>query len=804
MYLCNLALVGKPMPQSLPERIRNEVSSMVDIISFGVPDDQPQRPASSNAPSFSEPPKPQQPSNSQLLSSLAPQPTAAPYQQSFQPQPTGFPGQQQSFQPQPTGFQPQPTGFPQATGYDGPRPPMPPMPTGFGQPGPAPLNAQPTGAPGQWGLVNAPQSGLPNIDALRAQMMPQPGREGGFTTTGLRGNAQIPWAITKPEKKIYDDLFKAWDGFNKGYVTGGQAIEIFGQSGLDKKELETIWTLADPHNRGRLDLDEFAVAMHLIYRRLNGYPIPNKLPAELVPPSTRNLTSSLGSIKSMLSRDAEERKNNMNYLEPQKTGVSYLKSHSFGSGANGSRKDATVFKNNDDDVGYRSSARRRVGGGGDRSPSPAQAGSSDNVAEMSIEQLEKRIREQQVILDAMDFQDENDADAEEAQNRRDRKEAERLYDRIRDVQQQIDSHPNASFVSGNSEAERRTLKRQLQSLQDRLPELASQVRKTEKAIADSRLELFRLKDAKEHPSNAAPVVGTGPGGIVTESDRLKARAKAMMQQRSAALAGKPMPADSDDSAAASRRFEEENSKVRTERDNNDRMVRDVEDGVSTYSRSVEDSLKGVSTEGEDHERRRWEDGLGVEDEVRNFIYDLQRGSRAATARREEAPRNDRGRAEARKPEFSSPSISSPAPAPESSRASPAPAGGSYASYKTPEERAAFIKQQAEQRMAERLAKLGLRAPSKGETAQQKAEREAKERSDRQAQADAEDARLEAERQKRLESEQIKPPSAVSGKKAPPAPPSRQPKPEHKARASQSGVEIREQQEAFETSRKSLE
>lgn len=635
-------------------------------------------------------------------------------------------------------------------------------------------------------------------------MMPQPGREGGFTTTGLRGNAQIPWAITKPEKKIYDDLFKAWDGFNKGYVTGGQAIEIFGQSGLDKKELETIWTLADPHNRGRLDLDEFAVAMHLIYRRLNGYPIPNKLPAELVPPSTRNLTSSLGSIKSMLSRDAEERKNNMNYLEPQKTGVSYLKSHSFGSGANGSRKDATVFKNNDDDVGYRSSARRRVGGGGDRSPSPAQAGSSDNVAEMSIEQLEKRIREQQVILDAMDFQDENDADAEEAQNRRDRKEAERLYDRIRDVQQQIDSHPNASFVSGNSEAERRTLKRQLQSLQDRLPELASQVRKTEKAIADSRLELFRLKDAKEHPSNAAPVVGTGPGGIVTESDRLKARAKAMMQQRSAALAGKPMPADSDDSAAASRRFEEENSKVRTERDNNDRMVRDVEDGVSTYSRSVEDSLKGVSTEGEDHERRRWEDGLGVEDEVRNFIYDLQRGSRAATARREEAPRNDRGRAEARKPEFSSPSISSPAPAPESSRASPAPAGGSYASYKTPEERAAFIKQQAEQRMAERLAKLGLRAPSKGETAQQKAEREAKERSDRQAQADAEDARLEAERQKRLESEQIKPPSAVSGKKAPPAPPSRQPKPEHKARASQSGVEIREQQEAFETSRKSLE
>lgn len=644
MYLCNLKLSGKDLPPSLPERVRNEVSSMVDIISFGVPDDRTQEPARTNAPNFNEParqstpviqqPQPQA-SNSQLLSQL----TA---------QPTGY-----GFQSQPTGLQPQPTGFqsmPQATGYNGPRPPMPPMPTGFGQglsPQPtgfaaAPLNAQPTGRPGQWGLVNAPASGLPNLHALQQQMMPQPGREAGFTTTGLRGNATVPWAVTKDEKKIYDEMFKAWDGFGKGFITGNQAIEIFGQSGLDKPDLERIWTLSDPHNKGRLNLDEFAVAMHLIYRRLNGYPVPAQLPPELVPPSTRNLTDSIGTMKSLLSEDAQARKSSGAFLQPQKTGVSYLKNHSFRSGGNGpgaGRKDATVFKNNDDDFGYRSSARRRMGADG-RSPSPAQPASpvSERSAdEMSIDQLKKAIREKKVLLDAMDFQDENEADQEDALDIKDRRDADDLFRRIRRIQEDIDGHPNSGFRTGDSDAERRAMRRQLQGLSDRLPELASHVRRCERAIADAQLELFRLKDAKAHPNAAPSIVGTGPGGAVTESDRLKARAKAMMQQRSAALTGRPAPSTGgDDGSAAAKRLEEENTRVRKEREDNERMVRDVEESVTEYSKSLEQGLKeGAEDATTEHERRRWEDGLGVEDEVKDFIFDLQRSSRAAKIRKEE-------------------------------------------------------------------------------------------------------------------------------------------------------------------------
>lgn len=637
MYLCNLKLVGKDLPNDLPERVRNEVSSMVDIISFGVPDGSSNAPSSQSVPTIQQP-QPQQPSNAQLLSNLQPQPTG------LAPQMTGFPGQQGGFQPQPTGLQPQPTGFgmnqsmhtglqPQPTG-------LMPQPTGFGMV--APLNAQPTGMPGQWGLVNTPAGGLPNIQNMMQQLMPQPGREGGsFSSTGLRGNATVPWAITKDEKKIYDQLFRAWDGLSKGYVTGSQAIEIMGQSGLEKTDLEKIWTLSDPHNRGRLNLDEFAVAMHLIYRKLNGYPVPNTLPPELVPPSTRNLNDSIGTMKNLIARDAEERKTSGAFLQPQRTGVSYLKNHSLrgASPVSTGRKDATVFKNNDDDVGYKSSARRRLGGGG-RSPSPAapsSPGSERSNDEKSIEQLKKEVKEKQVLLDAMDFRDENQAEQEDLLDRKDRKDAEDLYRRIRRLQEDLDTHPNAhNMLSGGSDAERRALQRELRRLTDRLPELASQVRRTERAIAEAQLELFRLKDAKAHPGSSAAIVGTGPGGSVTESDRLKARAKAMMQARSAALTGKPAPASADDSGDAAKRLEEEQSRIRTERENNERMVRDVEEGVTEFSKSLEASLKeGSEGESSEHERRRWQDGLGVEDEVKDFIYELQRQSRAARIRKEE-------------------------------------------------------------------------------------------------------------------------------------------------------------------------
>jgi hypothetical protein len=660
MYLCNLKLTGKDLPATLPEKVKNEVSSMVDIISFGVDDDRPQSAPRTNVPNFEVPPRenaisppapqapqPQQASNQQLLTQLTSQPTgfynqAIGFQPGLQPQPTGLPIPNQGLQPQVTGFLP----VAQATGYTGPRPPMPPMPSSFGtnmspqQTGGGPLQAQPTGIPGQWGFVNAPASGLPNIEALQQRLMPQAGREGGFTTQGLSGSAKIPWAVTKDEKQIYDQLFKAWDGLKRGFISGDVAIEIMGQSGLDRKDLEAIWTLSDPNNTGRLNTDEFAVAMHLIYRKLNGYPVPNRLPPELIPPSTRNFNTSIDTVKSLLSQDAEARKNSGAFLQPQKTGVSYLKNHSFrteSSSPTFGRKDATVFRNNDEDVGYRSSARRRVGADG-RTPSPVQSRSpvsEASIDDMSADQIRKKIREKKILLDATDFQDENQASEDAVLDRRDKSEAEDLFRQIRRLQDDIDTHPNSGLRSADTGAERRSMRRELQRYQDRLPALASDVRKTERNIADARMQLFRLRDAKAHPNSASNIVGTGPGGAVTEADRIKARARARMQARAAELAGRPAPPTEDD-GSAQERLEHENSRIKSEQERNESMARDVEESVRDFTSGLEDGLReqGESA-GQEHERRRWEEALGVEDEIKDLIFDLQRSSRTAKVRKEE-------------------------------------------------------------------------------------------------------------------------------------------------------------------------
>jgi hypothetical protein len=637
MYLCNLKLNGKDIPSSLPDKVRNEVSSMVDIISFGIPDDKPLP----NAPAFfdsrqsaTSPPVIQQPqpqlSNTSLLAGLTNQTTGA------MPGNMGYGSQMGQMSVQPTGPMQQAYTGQVPNQYGVPLPPVPQMPSQYSSMAAAPLSSMPTGVPGQWGLVNTPASGLPNIDALHRQMMPQAGREGAYTTAGLSGNATIPWAVTKDEKKIYDDIFRSWDGLGKGFVSGDQAIEIFQQSGVNKNDLERIWTLSDPSNRGRLDLDEFSVAMHLIYRKLNGYPVPNRLPPELTPPSTRNLNDSIGAVKSMLQRDAEHRKTTGAFLQPQGTGVSYLKSRSFRQDSPLGGADGTVFKNNDNNIGYRSSARHRLGADG-RSPSPKVPSSpGSEKSDLTSDQIRKLINEKQIILDAIDFRDENDAEEDEAIDRRNRRDADELYRRIRRIQEDIDSHPSAAkSVSTGSDAERRALTRQLQTLSDRLPQLASQVRRCERAIADAQAELFRLRDAKAHPGSAS-AIGTGPGGLVTESDRLKAKAKAFMQQRTAALTGKPLAVTADDPAAAAQRQESESLRIREERERNERMVQDVEEGVSTFSKALESSLKdGAPSSSADHERRRWEEGLGVEDEVRDFIYELQRQSERARSKQAE-------------------------------------------------------------------------------------------------------------------------------------------------------------------------
>ncbi|KAK9492549.1 hypothetical protein V1508DRAFT_140724 [Lipomyces doorenjongii] len=597
-------------------------------------------------------------------------------------------------------------------------------------------------APGVPGMPLMPNNtgmdfGLPGIQALQARMMPQIGAQPGAPNIGqgstLTGNNKISWAITKAEKKIFDDIFDAWDGLGRGFISGETAVEILGQSGLPRDDLEKIWTLSDPEDRGRLNKSEFSVAMHLVYRRLNGYPIPTHLPPELIPPSTRNLSQSVSTLKNMLKSDADQRRSNT--LLPQATGVSYLKARSFREPVNETpKKDATVFKNNDDEAAlYVSSARRRNGGsrGATGSPSSTVSSVGSSGKELSkgetLESLRKAIREKKILLNAIDAEDDFAFNEDQYLNSRDRDESDDLIRKIRHIQEDIDDYTSSS-PSTNVNAEKAALRNRLQYLTDRLPVLVGRARSIGNKISDAKLELFRIRDAKAHPG--AQVIGTGPGGRVTETDKRKARSLAILQTRMAALTGKPVTANSgsDDQHASEVRLDEETDKMRAEKEKNEQMIRDVEESVRVVQDSLENLLKETRQDFKvERERQLFEEGVGAEDEVKELILELQRRNartelRVSTRSTSNYSAPSHGHRSSQIETFSNGSSAPVSVSParlvststDASTASSKPGSGSfYAQFRTPEERAAWIKSEAERRMNERLAALGISRPAKG-------------------------------------------------------------------------------------------
>ena len=111
--------------------------------------------------------------------------------------------------------------------------------------------------------------------------------------------------------------------------------------------------------------------------------------------------------------------------------------------------------------------------------------------------------------------------------------------------------------------------------------------------------------------------------------------------------------------------------------------------------------------------------------------------------------------------------------PSSDQREPAhPANVFYGPHRTAEERAAFVKQQAEQRMAERLAALGLKAPTKkGDEHELNKDRQVSQQDEKVRQAEVVDMRRDEERQRRPADQKAPIARKPLGKKPPP-PPSR--------------------------------
>ncbi|KAJ1816551.1 hypothetical protein LPJ60_005265 [Coemansia sp. RSA 2675] len=100
------------------------------------------------------------------------------------------------------------------------------------------------------------------------------------------------WDVTPDERMRYDQFFRNLDQQRAGYLSGDVPVNFFLKSKLPEASLSKIWDLADISHNGRLDIEEFSVAMHLINAHLAGDAIPDRLPATLVPPSLRRASIS--------------------------------------------------------------------------------------------------------------------------------------------------------------------------------------------------------------------------------------------------------------------------------------------------------------------------------------------------------------------------------------------------------------------------------------------------------------------------------------------------------------------------------
>ncbi|KIY64907.1 hypothetical protein CYLTODRAFT_380256 [Cylindrobasidium torrendii FP15055 ss-10] len=97
----------------------------------------------------------------------------------------------------------------------------------------------------------------------------------------------VPWDVTVAEKTESDGFFDTLDTERRGFIEGDVAVPFMLESQLPGEDLALVWDLADLENNGRLTKNGFAIAMHLIKKKLAGNPLPDVLPESLIPPAMR-------------------------------------------------------------------------------------------------------------------------------------------------------------------------------------------------------------------------------------------------------------------------------------------------------------------------------------------------------------------------------------------------------------------------------------------------------------------------------------------------------------------------------------
>ncbi|KAJ2697868.1 actin organization and endocytosis protein [Coemansia sp. IMI 203386] len=521
------------------------------------------------------------------------------------------------------------------------------------------------------------------------------------------GESQHQWVIAAGEKAQYEAIFRRWDPGHRGVLKGEQAREVFAQSGLAQTELAKVWSLADINNQGELNLDEFSVAMHLIFRRLAGAPIPDVLPAELVPRSSKDFMDSLLNMKEQLLFGETVSS------KPKPASANIFASR-LDAQSNNNKSSSSLgnsignISDNEDDYVYTSSNRRK----NTPAATPVATAARTPVSAQSVEELKRTVEQRRAEVQRM---------RDDAERRKKERAEGRVTSRWRidDLKREIeDIHRTTPMANadpaatGSGEREKLLLKRRniVSSINDlvyRLPDLAKDYEKLSAELADTKRDVVRLRSSKSKT------------GSTTD---MESRAARLVAQRMAALTGESFEdLDSDESNVRDQVAEIEKSLVtRKER------VDTVSSSIRHVEKAMRDLRIGGVSAAHASDARKWEDGVGVgNEEVRELIDRLRRIERLSVepvAQAAGGANNLRASAfsPVNKAGDSASGDSNPAsqqqPAADSKPSGPSIAER-LAQARTKQERDQILQEMAEERFRERQRALGLPETTEKETTQ---------------------------------------------------------------------------------------
>ncbi|GFS57212.1 epidermal growth factor receptor substrate 15-like 1 [Trichonephila clavipes] len=100
------------------------------------------------------------------------------------------------------------------------------------------------------------------------------------------------WIVNAVDKAKFDEMFHTLDTDKDGFVTGLDVKDTFLKSGLPQTVLAHIWNLCDIKQNGKLNSEQFALAMYLVQQKIQGIEVPATLYSEMIPPTLRPKPSS--------------------------------------------------------------------------------------------------------------------------------------------------------------------------------------------------------------------------------------------------------------------------------------------------------------------------------------------------------------------------------------------------------------------------------------------------------------------------------------------------------------------------------